>query len=57
MLLTKVLAWSVLYPIALCGFAVSTLFTVISFLFNSPVDIWVMISSTIDEEVSDAGKQ
>jgi hypothetical protein len=58
MLLTKVIAWSLLYPIALCGFAMSIVFTIVSFLFNSPVDIWIMISNTIDEnEVSDTGQQ
>jgi hypothetical protein len=57
MFLAKLIAWLVLYPLTLLGFVMTTVFSVFSFLFNSPVDIWIMISKTLDEEkVSDMGQ-
>ncbi len=49
MVLIKTLAWIVMYPLVLIGFAAVNVLNTLSFLFNSPVDIWNIISDSIDE--------
>lgn len=50
MLLTKAILWSILYPALVLVYATHTLFMWIKFLFNSPVDVWVMISESLEKE-------
>ena len=48
MYLIKLLIWSLLYPVVLLGFAVRIVFLVFTFLFHSPVDIWILISKSLE---------
>lgn len=54
MILAKIAIWLVMYPIGLIGYVIMSIIEMLSFLFNSPVDIWNIISSAVDgvEEVS-----
>lgn len=49
MLIAKSLAWIILYPLVLFGFVFNQLMIWIKFLFNSPVDIWEIVSKAIEE--------
>ena len=49
MLLVKSALWVVVYPFILFGYGLSVAWEVISFLFHSPVDVWSIISKSIDE--------
>jgi hypothetical protein len=48
MFLIKTAIWTLLYPLVLLGFAARIVFMIISFLFHSPVDIWILISSSLE---------
>lgn len=54
MFLIKLAMWSVLFPAALLGYAIMTILEVIAFLFNSPVDIWRIISNSLDSVQEEA---
>ena len=49
MFLIKLVIWITVYPIFVFSYFCSTLFECIAFLFNSPVDIWNIISKNVDE--------
>lgn len=49
MLIAKSLVWLIFYPLVLIGFVFNQLVIWIQFLFNSPVDIWEIISKAMEE--------
>ena len=49
-MIPQAILWCILYPITLLGYFCVTIWQTFWFLFNSPVDIWVMIGETIREE-------
>ena len=49
MFLIKLLIWMLVYPLMFAGFLMGSMFGWMVFLFNSPVDIWNIISSGVDE--------
>jgi hypothetical protein len=49
MLLAKIGIWLLLYPLTVTGFFILSLFEWIHFLFNSPVDVWNVITKSIKE--------
>lgn len=53
-MLVKSLLWIILFPITVVGFFIMTLIECLSFLFNSPVDVWELISKSIDEATSES---
>jgi len=53
MFLVKALAWLVVYPLVVLGFGLSVAFACFWFLFNSPVDIWNVLSDGIEKAVVD----
>ena len=44
----KSLIWCIMYPIAFFGYFIMAVLEAIWFLFNSPVDIWMIISRAVD---------
>lgn len=50
MLLQKILAWSVMYPILVVSYMGHVIFQVTSFFFNSPVDMWNIIGKELEEQ-------
>jgi hypothetical protein len=53
-MLVKSLLWIVLFPITVIGFFIMTLVECVSFIFNSPVDVWDLISKSVDEATSES---
>lgn len=49
MFLLKLLIWLFVYPLMFISFLMGSMFGWIVFLFNSPVDIWNIISTSVDE--------
>lgn len=49
MFFIKVAIWLVMVPVTLIGFAWLSLLEWLSFLFNMPVDVWSIVSRSIDE--------
>ena len=49
MFLIKLLIWMLVYPLMFASFLMGNMFGWMVFLFNSPVDIWNIISSGVDE--------
>jgi hypothetical protein len=55
MILAKIAIWLVMYPFGLIGYIIMSIVEMVGFLFNSPVDIWNIISRAVDgveEEVA-----
>lgn len=55
MILAKIAIWLVMYPLGLVGYVIMSIIEMAMFLFNSPVDIWNIISRAVDgveEEVA-----
>jgi hypothetical protein len=53
MFLVKALAWLIVYPLVILGFGISIAVSCLWFLFNSPVDIWNVLSDGIEEATVD----
>lgn len=49
MFLVKLAIWAVMYPVTLALFAWTTIVSLLDFLFNSPVDIWNIITESVNE--------
>jgi hypothetical protein len=49
MFLIKVAIWLVMFPITVVGFAWMSILEWVAFLFNSPIDIWTIVSHNVDE--------
>jgi len=54
MFLVKIAIWLVMYPFGLIGYTIMSIVDMAHFLFNSPVDVWNIISKAVDgtEEVA-----
>lgn len=52
-MIAKLLLWTTLYPIAVVSFFFTWLWNMVVFLFNSPVDIWMLISDAVDGELEE----
>lgn len=52
-MIAKMLVWIVLYPIMLLSFLTTSLWSIVTFLFHSPVDVWIMISKAVDQAVEE----
>ena len=50
MILAKIAIWLVMYPIGVVGYFIMSVLEMLAFLFNSPVDIWNIISRAVDGE-------
>lgn len=50
MILAKIAIWLVMYPLGVVGYFIMSVLEVLAFLFNSPVDIWNIISKAVDGE-------
>lgn len=50
MILAKIAIWLVMYPVGLVGYIIMSIIEMAQFLFNSPVDIWNIISNAVDGE-------
>ena len=50
MILAKIAIWLVMYPIGVVGYFIMSVLDMLAFLFNSPVDIWNIISRAVDGE-------
>lgn len=48
-MLIKALLWLAVYPIMCIGYITVTAWDLVSFLFNSPVDVWMIISRSVDD--------
>ena len=44
----KLILWLLIYPSALVVYFSVAILEAITFLFNSPVDIWILISEAVD---------
>lgn len=53
MFIQKALIWSLIYPVMVILFFLRQLKSTAWFLFNSPVDSWVMISNAVEEAVKE----
>jgi len=53
MLLLKTAIWSLMYPTIVAAYAAHTIFMWVKFLFNSPVDVWTIISTSIEEAMKE----
>ena len=49
MVLIKLVLWLTVYPLILLHYFLSSVFGWVSFLFNSPVDIWNIVSRNVEE--------
>ena len=49
MVLVKIVLWLTVYPLIFAQFVLSSMFSWISFLFNSPVDVWNIVCKNVDE--------
>lgn len=47
-MLLKMILWTFLYPLVVAGYAIMSIFEVAVFIFNSPVDVWTIISDSVD---------
>ena len=47
------IVWLAVYPIVVFTFFLTSIWQVCSFLFNSPVDVWMMLSSDVDESIKE----
>ena len=47
-MLHKILLWLLVYPVAFVIFFSVAILEAVTFLFNSPVDIWILISEAVD---------
>lgn len=57
MILAKIAIWLVMYPVGLVGYVVMSIIEMIGFLFNSPVDIWNIISNAVDGVEEEPAKE
>ena len=48
MLLVKIAIWLVMYPFGLVGYIIMSVIEMLQFFFNSPVDVWNIISRAVD---------
>lgn len=53
MALVKIAVWLVAYPIMFVGFMGVTALEIVTFLFNSPVDVWNIISTSFEQPVEE----
>lgn len=49
MLPIQFLLWLIVFPLSVTAFFVATTIRVFIFLFNCPVDIWIMIGESLRE--------
>jgi hypothetical protein len=47
-MLLKLILWTLLYPLVVAGYALMSIFEICVFVFNSPVDVWMIISDSVD---------
>lgn len=54
MFLVKIAMWLVLYPFGVVGYIIMSVIEMLQFFFNSPIDVWNIISKAVDgvEEVA-----
>jgi hypothetical protein len=50
MFFVKIAIWLIMYPFGLIGYIIMSVIEMFQFLFNSPVDIWNIISEAVDGE-------
>ena len=49
MLPAQFILWLMIFPLAVTAFFIATAIRVFIFLFNSPVDIWIMLGESLKE--------
>lgn len=47
--LQKLCLWVLLFPLTMIGYTIVHTWTAVVFVFNSPFDVWLMISSAVEE--------
>ncbi len=53
MFLVKTVLWVLLYPLLFTGYFAISCFQALSFLFNSPVDLWIIISNSLEQQAEE----
>lgn len=47
-MIQKSILWLLIYPMACVAYFFVAIVEAITFLFNSPVDVWILISEAVD---------
>lgn len=53
MFLVKTTLWILLYPLLFTGYFLISCWQALSFMFHSPVDLWIIISNSLEQQAEE----